>query len=601
MLALKDFKKKVGRKVNHAIKGKFASGSFLNDTEDKAGPSNEEHIENDICFFDLQKEVVNQTFEVSNWYCVVPVRSEQYFHASPLKMVKKHSKKKKYFPAYLAMKFEFLETDLKNVAKKMGRFSIETLIPIAKQIGSAIAYMHSKKIINHDIKPANIMVEKLDHNGNIGANSVYKLIDFGLAHHTNHPIGSEAKCEKFMGGTMNFMCPEKIGRNNIREYDLYLSDSYSFGATLFSLLFGYKEYSSTIRNMKPGDLFMHYLKTIWECEITHPYFLSIIGKLLTHQFRQRVNQKFEVSELVLCGSGAFGTVFSCYATKNGEKTFEQLAIKVIRAESLATSSLKKWKRRSKREMYYLHKLEHENIVKLHDYLWLNNPEKKHFPAYLAMKFEYLETDLEKMAKKMRTFSVDLLIPIAKQIGSAIAYMHSKKIINHDIKPANIMVEKLEQNGNIGANSVYKLIDFGLARHTDHPLGSEAKCDKFMGGTLIFTCPEKIGRNKKREYDLYLSDSYSFGATLFSLLFGYNEYVTRMRNMNPGDLFMQYLNVAWEFEITHPYFFSIIGHLLTHQFRRKYVKDILEMLENPEQHPIDYYFYKPPDGFPILKY
>ncbi|KAI2806580.1 hypothetical protein BLOT_008537 [Blomia tropicalis] len=311
--------------------------------------------------------------------------------------------------------------------------------------------------------------------------------------------------------------------------------------------------------------------------------------------KERVNQKFEVSELVLCGSGAFGTVFSCYATKNGEKTFEQLAIKVIRAESLATSSLKKWKRRSKREMYYLHKLEHENIVKLHDYLWLNNPEKKHFPAYLAMKFEYLETDLEKMAKKMRTFSVDLLIPIAKQIGSAIAYMHSKKIINHDIKPANIMVEKLEQNGNIGANSVYKLIDFGLARHTDHPLGSEAKCDKFMGGTLIFTCPEKIGRNKKREYDLYLSDSYSFGATLFSLLFGYNEYVTRMRNMNPGDLFMQYLNVAWEFEITHPYFFSIIGHLLTHQFRRKYVKDILEMLENPEQHPIDYYFYKPPDG------
>ena len=35
---------------------------------------------------------------------------------------------------------------------------METLIPIVKQIGSAIAYMHSKKIINHDIKPLNTMV-----------------------------------------------------------------------------------------------------------------------------------------------------------------------------------------------------------------------------------------------------------------------------------------------------------------------------------------------------------------------------------------------------------------------------------------------------------
>ncbi|KAJ6220694.1 hypothetical protein RDWZM_006506 [Blomia tropicalis] len=317
--------------------------------------------------------------------------------------------------------------------------------------------------------------------------------------------------------------------------------------------------------------------------------------------RELVNMKFEVTEMELCGSGAFGRVFSCFATENGVKTSEKFAVKVIRAESLALYTLNKWRHRSTREMFYLQNLEHNNIVKLFDYMWLDHPARRHFPAFLAMKFEFLETDLEKMSIKMGAMPLETLVSITKQIGSAIAHMHSRRLINHDIKPANIMVEKLDQNGNIDANSVYKLIDFGLARHTNLTYGSQVKCKRSYGGTKIFMCPEKIGQNNIREYDVYKSDSYSFGVTLLSLAVGYNNFRNILRFAGPVDIFTHQLRFIWNKEITHPYLYYIIGKLIVDEPKRLYVKDILNMLENPPQHKLDHYFYlAPPNDAPTLK-
>ncbi|KAI2806584.1 hypothetical protein BLOT_008541 [Blomia tropicalis] len=53
-----------------------------------------------------------------------------------------------------------------------------------------------------------------------------------------------------------------------------------------------------------------------------------------------------------------------------------------------------------------------------DYMRLDYPARKHFPAFLAMKFEILETDLDKMSKKMGPMPLEILASIAKQIGSA---------------------------------------------------------------------------------------------------------------------------------------------------------------------------------------
>ncbi|KAJ6220693.1 hypothetical protein RDWZM_006505 [Blomia tropicalis] len=317
---------------------------------------------------------------------------------------------------------------------------------------------------------------------------------------------------------------------------------------------------------------------------------------------ERVMRKLKVVDLVVCGSGAFGTVYSCVGIKNGVKQEDKkLAIKVVRARSLATSTLKKWKRQSKREMYYLHQMKHDNIVKLHDFVWVYNPLKNDEPAYLAMKFEFLETDLERMGKKMGSFSVEILISIAKQIGSAIAYMHSKKIINNDIKPANIMVEKLE-NGKIGPNSVYKLIDFGLACHTSYSAEKKVPCTMFMGGTMIFMCPEKIGNKSVRKYDPYLSDSYSFGAMLFSLYLGFDEYISLIADADPGQLFLRYLKAWWSRRdqvLTDPHFLYFMGKLLANECQRSFVQDILDTLDNPKYSKIENYFFKPKNGLPKL--
>ena len=100
-----------------------------------------------------------------------------------------------------------------------------------------------------------------------------------------------------------------------------------------------------------------------------------------------------------------------------------------------------------------------------------------------------------------------------QVCHAIQHAHQKGIIHSDIKPSNILVA--EHDGI----SVPKVIDFGIAKATETPLGDRqgrTSLDR-LAGTPAYMSPEQIELGG-RDVDTR-SDIYSLGALLYDLLAG----------------------------------------------------------------------------------
>jgi fused-like protein len=90
-----------------------------------------------------------------------------------------------------------------------------------------------------------------------------------------------------------------------------------------------------------------------------------------------------------------------------------------------------------------------------------------------------EGDLFSYYKKKKTFSVDEILKIFKQIVQAFIVMNVKGVIHRDLKPENIL---------IGKGSVIKIADFGCARNVNKQLISQAGNFSLDKGTPIYASP-----------------------------------------------------------------------------------------------------------------
>lgn len=97
---------------------------------------------------------------------------------------------------------------------------------------------------------------------------------------------------------------------------------------------------------------------------------------------------------------------------------------------------------------------------------------------------------------------DLLLNYARQMAAGLSYLHSREIVHLDIKPSNLLFDEYNR---------LKIADFGLSQNVKYG----EKIEKFHG-TTFYMAPEII---KKKKFDPYKANSWSFGVTLYQLAAG----------------------------------------------------------------------------------
>uniref|UniRef100_A0A669E1G3 mitogen-activated protein kinase n=1 Tax=Oreochromis niloticus TaxID=8128 RepID=A0A669E1G3_ORENI len=168
-------------------------------------------------------------------------------------------------------------------------------------------------------------------------------------------------------------------------------------------------------------------------------------------YRQELNKTvWEVPEryqnLSPVGSGAYGSVCSAFDVKTNLK----VAVKKLSRPFQSIIHAK----RTYRELRLLKHMKHENVIGLLDVFTPATSLEEFNDVYLVTHL--MGADLNNIVKcqKLTDDHVQFLI---YQILRGLKYIHSADIIHRDLKPSNLAVNE---------DCELKILDFGLARHTD---------------------------------------------------------------------------------------------------------------------------------------
>ncbi|XP_059800733.1 STKc_p38 domain-containing protein isoform X2 [Hypanus sabinus] len=146
------------------------------------------------------------------------------------------------------------------------------------------------------------------------------------------------------------------------------------------------------------------------------------------------------------GSGAYGSVCSAIDQKTGEK----VAVKKLYRPFQSLLHAK----RAYRELRLLKHIKHENVICLLNVFSPEDYLQTFQSFYMVMPF--MECDLGHIMKKQK-LSENMVVFLLYQILRGLKYIHSAGIIHRDLKPGNLAVNR---------NCELKILDFGLARHTE---------------------------------------------------------------------------------------------------------------------------------------
>ena len=202
------------------------------------------------------------------------------------------------------------------------------------------------------------------------------------------------------------------------------------------------------------------------------------------------NQLGQVHIRRVIGRGGMGVVYG------GDHALleREVAVKVL---SRAHAQEEKHIQRFFREGRAACKIEHPNLIKIHD---LNREGSF---CYIVM--ELIEgASLDKIVETQGPLTNDRSSSIIRTIAEVMAKIHSQNVVHRDLKPSNIMVTK---QGHV------KLTDFGLARIFDEE-SNLTRTGQILG-TPHFMSPEQ-GEGVVVDHR---SDIYSLGVTWYFFLTG----------------------------------------------------------------------------------
>ena len=148
-----------------------------------------------------------------------------------------------------------------------------------------------------------------------------------------------------------------------------------------------------------------------------------------------------------------------------------------------------------REMSIMKSLDHINIIKLFDVLFLKKSN--------VFVMEYMNASLSDLLKGRR-IAPDLMQSYAFQLLCGVHYMHSHRVIHRDLKPSNIL---------LNSEGILKITDFGLSRYFSIPFGRYSPNIVTPG----YKAPELLFHNEI--YDLSV-DIWSVGCIIAEMVVGY---------------------------------------------------------------------------------
>lgn len=208
---------------------------------------------------------------------------------------------------------------------------------------------------------------------------------------------------------------------------------------------------------------------------------------------------YEISGFV--GAGGMGEVYRAH----DPRLRRDVAIKVLPHHLYSDSHRL---HRFEQEARAAAGLNHPNILNVHDF---GTHDGAPYIVTELLEGETLRTCLL-VGRLPRRKSIEYAVQIARGLAAA----HDKGIVHRDLKPENIFIVR---------DGTVKILDFGLAKLIERPLGSmDATCsldsdDGRVVGTLGYMSPEQV-RGKSADAR---SDIFSFGAILYEMLTGQSAF------------------------------------------------------------------------------
>ncbi len=167
------------------------------------------------------------------------------------------------------------------------------------------------------------------------------------------------------------------------------------------------------------------------------------------------------------GRGGMGSVYQA----TDVELERSVAVKVVREDLVGSEETAQ---RFRREARVAASFSHPNVVTIHDF-----GVTKEARAYLVMELLEGSTIRERLRESGR-FSTSQLLPVLRDVCSALDAAHRRQLVHRDLKPENIFL-----TGSSGRQTC-KVLDFGIAKFFDVP--SEMPTADTAPGVLLGTPP-----------------------------------------------------------------------------------------------------------------
>lgn len=160
--------------------------------------------------------------------------------------------------------------------------------------------------------------------------------------------------------------------------------------------------------------------------------------------------------------------------------------------------------RTRREVEVISKLSNPHVVKINDVVEVP-------PDAFALILDFVHGhSLEKILGRIGKLAAIKALDITRQVAQGLHEAHQLGVVHCDVKPENIMVEKLPVRGYFA-----HILDFGIAEILDY-----AHIKGQYAGTPLYSAPEQIRDDLSVDHR---SDIYALGATLYHLVKGEPPY------------------------------------------------------------------------------